>query len=151
MFPFGALLRFSVNRKESRARGNRIVIPGFLCYNISMRKGYRILSIEAAEIYREKQDNGAAVEYKLPDGKDVCLTRGSEGEEGGKTCGGAIIKSLRCASLLSVEIRRGQYFNGVDVGAMVFANVRHAIALGFLPTRPSPRKALSVRIPLLKF
>lgn len=37
------------------------------------------------------------------------------------------------------------------VGAAVFANARYAIALGFLPTRPSPRKALSVRIPLLKF
>lgn len=31
-----------------------------------MRKGYRILSVEAADIYKHEQENGVAVGYKLP-------------------------------------------------------------------------------------
>lgn len=32
-----------------------------------MRKGYRIISIEAADIYRQEQTNGVAVGYKMPE------------------------------------------------------------------------------------
>ncbi len=34
-----------------------------------MHKGYRIISVEAADIYRHEQDNGVAVGYKLPEVK----------------------------------------------------------------------------------
>lgn len=34
-----------------------------------MNKGYRILSVEAADIYKQEQENGVAVGYKLPDKK----------------------------------------------------------------------------------
>ena len=34
-----------------------------------MQKGYRIISIEAADIYRQEQENGAAVGYKMPESK----------------------------------------------------------------------------------
>ena len=34
-----------------------------------MRKGYRILSVEAADIYKQEQENGVAVGYKLPEVK----------------------------------------------------------------------------------
>ena len=32
-----------------------------------MQKGYRIISVEAADIYKHEQENGVAVGYKLPD------------------------------------------------------------------------------------
>ncbi len=39
-----------------------------------MRKGYRILSVEAADIYKQEQENGVAVGYKLPEDKsDACF------------------------------------------------------------------------------
>ena len=39
-----------------------------------MRKGYRILSVEAADIYKQEQENGVAVGYKLPEVKsDACF------------------------------------------------------------------------------
>lgn len=34
-----------------------------------MRKAYRIISIEAADIYRQEQENGGNVEYKMPKSK----------------------------------------------------------------------------------
>ena len=37
---------------------------------VIMRKGYRIISIEAADIYRQEQENGVAIGYKLPEKKD---------------------------------------------------------------------------------
>ena len=39
-----------------------------------MHKGYRILSVEAADIYKAETENGAAVGYKLPDkNSDACF------------------------------------------------------------------------------
>ena len=32
-----------------------------------MRKAYRIISIEAADIYRQEQENGGSVGYKMPE------------------------------------------------------------------------------------
>ena len=32
-----------------------------------MHKGYRILSVEVADIYKAEQENGVAVRYQLPD------------------------------------------------------------------------------------
>lgn len=34
-----------------------------------MKKGYRIISIEAADIYKHEQEYGVAVGYKLPETK----------------------------------------------------------------------------------
>lgn len=34
-----------------------------------MKKGYRIISIEAADIYRHEQENGVSVGYKMPESK----------------------------------------------------------------------------------
>lgn len=34
-----------------------------------MRKAYRIISIEAADIYRQEQENGISVGYKMPESK----------------------------------------------------------------------------------
>ena len=34
-----------------------------------MRKAYRIISIEAADIYRHEQENGVSVGYKMPENK----------------------------------------------------------------------------------
>ena len=36
-----------------------------------MRRGYRILSIEAADIYKHEQENGAVVGYRLPEKGDA--------------------------------------------------------------------------------
>lgn len=42
-----------------------------------MRKAYRIISIEAADIYRQEQENGGSVGCKMPESKSdayfVCL------------------------------------------------------------------------------
>ena len=39
-----------------------------------MHKGYRILSVEAADIYKAERENGAAVGYKLPErNSDACF------------------------------------------------------------------------------
>lgn len=38
-------------------------------YNITMHKGYRIISVEAVDIYKHEQEYGVAVGYKLPDVK----------------------------------------------------------------------------------
>lgn len=34
-----------------------------------MSKGYRVISIEAADIYRHEQENGVSVGYKMPESK----------------------------------------------------------------------------------
>ena len=34
-----------------------------------MKQGYRIISIEAADIYRQEQENGVAIGYKMPESK----------------------------------------------------------------------------------
>ena len=34
-----------------------------------MRKAYRIISIEAADIYCQEQENGGSVGYKMPESK----------------------------------------------------------------------------------
>ena len=36
-----------------------------------MRRGYRILSVEAADIYKNEQENGAVVGYRLPEKGDA--------------------------------------------------------------------------------
>lgn len=35
-----------------------------------MKKGYRIISVEAADIYKHEQEYGVGVGYKLPDVKN---------------------------------------------------------------------------------
>lgn len=40
-----------------------------------MRKGYRIISIEAADIYRREQENGVSVGYKMPESKSDAYFR----------------------------------------------------------------------------
>ena len=34
-----------------------------------MKQRYRIISIEAADIYRQEQENGVSVGYKMPENK----------------------------------------------------------------------------------
>lgn len=46
-----------------------------LRYNLTMNKGYRILSLEAADIYKHEQENGATVGYKLPEYKSYAYFR----------------------------------------------------------------------------
>ena len=40
-----------------------------------MKQGYRIISIEAADIYRHEQENGVAVGYKMPESKSDAYFR----------------------------------------------------------------------------
>ena len=40
-----------------------------------MQQGYRIISIEAADIYRHEQENGVAVGYKMPESKSDAYFR----------------------------------------------------------------------------
>ena len=40
-----------------------------------MRKGYRILSVEAADIYKQEQENGVAFGYKMPEDKSDAYFR----------------------------------------------------------------------------
>lgn len=40
-----------------------------------MKKGYRIISIEAADIYRQEQVNGVSVGYKMPESKSEAYFR----------------------------------------------------------------------------
>ena len=35
-----------------------------------MKQGYRIISIEAADIYRKEQENGVSVGYKVPESEN---------------------------------------------------------------------------------
>ena len=57
-----------------------------------MRKGYRILSVEAADIYKQEQENGVAVGYKTPECKSDAYFR--------------MFKVLLDASLDSAELER---------------------------------------------
>ena len=57
-----------------------------------MRKGYRILSVEAADIYKHEQENGVAVGYKLPENKSDAYFR--------------LFKVLLDASLDSTELEK---------------------------------------------
>ena len=57
-----------------------------------MRKGYRILSVEAADIYKQEQENGVAVGYKLPEDKSDAYFR--------------LFKVLLDASLDSMELEK---------------------------------------------
>lgn len=36
-----------------------------------MRKGYRIISVEAADIYKHEQTNGVAIGYQMPEKDDA--------------------------------------------------------------------------------
>lgn len=38
-----------------------------------MRKGYRIISVEAADIYKHEQTHGVAVGFKMPEEDDACF------------------------------------------------------------------------------
>lgn len=40
-----------------------------------MKKGYRIISIEAADIYKQEQENGVSVGYKMPESKSKAYFR----------------------------------------------------------------------------
>ena len=40
-----------------------------------MKQGYRIISIEAADIYRHEQENGVSVGYKMPENKSDAYFR----------------------------------------------------------------------------
>lgn len=40
-----------------------------------MKQGYRIISIEAADIYRHEQENGVGVGYKMPESKSDAYFR----------------------------------------------------------------------------
>lgn len=40
-----------------------------------MKQGYRIISIEAADIYRHEQKNGVSVGYKMPEKKSDAYFR----------------------------------------------------------------------------
>lgn len=44
-----------------------LVILLKLQYNLTMNKGYRILSLEASDIYKHEQENGIAIGYKMPE------------------------------------------------------------------------------------
>lgn len=57
-----------------------------------MRKGYRILSVEAADIYKQEQENGVAVGYKMPEDKSDAYFR--------------LFKVLLDASLDSTELEK---------------------------------------------
>lgn len=47
----------------------RFLKPCKKWYNYIMHKGYRIISVEAADIYKHEQEYGVAVGYKLPETK----------------------------------------------------------------------------------
>lgn len=57
-----------------------------------MQKGYRILSVEAADIYKQEKENGVAVGYKTPECKSDAYFR--------------MFKVLLDASLDSAELER---------------------------------------------
>ena len=57
-----------------------------------MRKGYRILSVEAADIYKQEQENGVAVGHKLPEVRSDAYFR--------------LFKILLDASLDSAELEK---------------------------------------------
>ena len=57
-----------------------------------MHKGYRILSVEAADIYKQEQENGVAFGYKLPEDKSDAYFR--------------LFKVLLDASLDSAELEK---------------------------------------------
>ena len=40
-----------------------------------MKQGYSIISIEAADIYRQEQENGVSVGYKMPESKSDAYFR----------------------------------------------------------------------------
>ena len=40
-----------------------------------MKQGYRIISIEAADIYRHERENGVSVGYKMPESKSDAYFR----------------------------------------------------------------------------
>lgn len=40
-----------------------------------MKQGYRIISIEAADIYRREKENGVSVGYKMPENKSDAYFR----------------------------------------------------------------------------
>lgn len=40
-----------------------------------MKKGYRIISIEATDIYKQEQENGVSVGYKMPESKSKAYFR----------------------------------------------------------------------------
>ena len=68
-----------------------------------MRNKYRILSVEAAGIYKQEQDNGVAVGYKMPESKSDAYFR--------------LFKVLLADSLDCVELEKedikAKYENGV--------------------------------------
>ncbi len=47
----------------------KLEIVSNLRYTVFMKKGYRIISVEAADIYKHEQEYGVAVGYKLPEVK----------------------------------------------------------------------------------
>lgn len=40
-----------------------------------MRRGYRIISVEAADIYKHERENGVAIGYKVPESKSDAYFR----------------------------------------------------------------------------
>lgn len=48
-----------------------IAFCAVLWYNTPMRRGYRILSVEAADIYKNEHENGVVVGYRLPEKGDA--------------------------------------------------------------------------------
>lgn len=61
-------------RQEIDGRYELDISPD-LRYNLTMNKGYRILSIESVDIYKHEQENGATVGYKLPEYKSYTYFR----------------------------------------------------------------------------
>ncbi len=53
----------------------RLDISPKLRYNWTMKNSYRILSLEASDIYKHEQENGVAVGYKLPEYKSYAYFR----------------------------------------------------------------------------
>ena len=52
----------------------RLAILCIKCYTIPMHKGYRILSVEGADIYKAEMENGVAVGVQLPErNSDACF------------------------------------------------------------------------------
>lgn len=61
-----------------RKRVNRyyeLDISSELQYNLTMKNSYRILSLEAADIYKHEQENGVDIGYKMPEYKSYAYFR----------------------------------------------------------------------------
>ena len=54
---------------------HKLDIPLDLRYNLTMKNSYRIISLEAADIYKYEQEGGVDIGYKMPEHKSYAYFR----------------------------------------------------------------------------